>query len=126
MDQQVVYLVINHSEDCVFEGNIEVKERTDGDPVAYRCEYSIPNVIVPNGENHTLRVYATCEIGVQEIRIYDRWGGQRYAGREEEVGYEVWERLPPDVYLVEVIYEQADRKSTRLNSSHVAISYAVF
>src|SRR5690625_4495070 len=121
MDQQVVYLVINHSEDCVFEGNIEVKERTDGDPVAYRCEYSIPNVIVPNGENHTLRVYATCEIGVQEIRIYDRWGGQRYAGQEEEVGYEVWELLPPDVYLVEVIYEQAGKGVRKMTEAVMVV-----
>src|SRR5690625_1225381 len=121
MDQQVVYLVINHSEDCVFEGNIEVKERTDGDPVAYRCEYSIPNVIVPNGENHTLRVYATCEIGVQEIRIYDRWGGQRYAGQEEEVGYEVWERLAPDVYLVEVIYEQPGKGVRKMTEAVMVV-----
>src|SRR5690625_2458936 len=107
--------------DCVFEGAIEVIERTDCDPVAEDCEISIPNVIVPNGENHTLRVYATCEIGVQEIRIYDRWGGQRYAGREEEVGYEVWERLPPDVYLVEVIYEQAGKGVRRVTESVMVV-----
>src|SRR5690625_3789095 len=107
--------------DCVFEGAIEVIERTDCDPVAERCEISIPNVIVLNGENHTLRVYATCEIGVQEIRIYDRWGGQRYAGQEEEVGYEVWERLAPDVYLVEVIYEQAGKGVRKMTEAVMVV-----
>src|SRR5690625_140048 len=107
--------------DCVFEGAIEVIEQTDCDPVVEECEISIPNVIVLNGENHTLRVYATCEIGVQEIRIYDRWGGQRYVGQEEEVGYEVWERLPPDVYLVEVIYEQAGKGVRKMTESVMVI-----
>src|SRR5690625_3539387 len=121
VDQPGEYPFLILSGDCVFEGAIEVIERTDCDPVADRCEVSIPNVIVPNGENHTLRVYATCEIGVQEIRIYDRWGGQRYAGQEEEVGYEVWERLLPDVYLVEVIYEQAGKGVRRVTESVMVV-----
>src|SRR5207253_7446314 len=48
-------------------------------------------------------------------------------------GRHVGGRLEPGEHLVEVeptadeaAWEQSDRKSTRLNSSHVAISYAVF
>src|SRR5437870_11552914 len=32
----------------------------------------------------------------------------------------------PEDTLTDVVHESVDRKSTRLNSSHVAISYAVF
>src|SRR5690606_39893515 len=45
-------------------------------------------------------------------------------GTDTEGGY-----LVPDEFhreLVEALAEQKDRKSTRLNSSHVKISYAVF
>src|SRR5437870_9935927 len=44
-----------------------------------------------------------------------------------EIPYESWRKKPFDRRIVETIALDAlDRKSTRLNSSHVAISYAVF
>src|SRR5690625_5794993 len=52
---------------------------------------------------------------------------------EEEFGVtegedaEIPELLPADLYVTDDMeIEHTDRKSTRLNSSHVAISYAVF
>src|SRR5256885_9863933 len=36
------------------------------------------------------------------------------------------DRRLPDRYLFELIWDARDRKSTRLNSSHLVISYAVF
>ena|GEM_PF-5245231 len=107
---------------CVYSDELPVMILADKEgPEKEGCTVSLPNAIVPHGENHTLRVYATCEIGVQEIRIYDRWGGQRYAGQEEEVGYEVWERLPPDVYLVEVIYEQSGRGVRKMTEAVMVV-----
>src|SRR2546430_10650469 len=43
-------------------------------------------------------------------------------GRLTDWGYEVEVRIP----LKSLRYQSADRKSTRLNSSHSQISYAVF
>src|SRR2546426_4149163 len=44
------------------------------------------------------------------------------AAAAEEVAEVIAERLQ----VVEVLVEERDRKSTRLNSSHLVISYAVF
>src|SRR5690349_22717933 len=44
----------------------------------------------------------------------------------EEVESEVSQKIEEVVNTVEGIQEMRDRKSTRLNSSHVEISYAVF
>src|SRR5699024_9123166 len=76
------------TEGCVFESVVEVVPDGDCDAAAGRCTVSLPNAVAVYGENSRLQVYATCEIRVREIRIFDRWGGQRYAGREEVVGYE--------------------------------------
>src|SRR5262245_63839408 len=37
-----------------------------------------------------------------------------------------WVVLPPGARVVPEYYQSSDRKSTRLNSSHLGISYAVF
>src|SRR5690606_40053710 len=47
---------------------------------------------------------------------------QAFAGTPPIEGQPRWEDLSPE----EQRYESRDRKSTRLNSSHVKISYAVF
>src|SRR5690625_6515870 len=49
----------------------------------------------------------------------------------ESLGVEDWQSLDPHQYdprriIREALHEPADRKSTRLNSSHVASSYAGF
>src|SRR5437868_12016566 len=51
--------------------------------------------------------------------------GNEKGGVEGEVGYFRRNHLVP-VPRVESLEELKDRKSTRLNSSHVSISYAVF
>lgn len=101
------YAFLIETTDCIYESAIEVIP----DPDCHRdeelsCQISLPNVIVPNGENHTLKVYATCEIQVLEIRVYDKWGGLRYSTSMDRVDYSVWENLLSDVYLVVVTYEQ--------------------
>src|SRR5699024_11393215 len=55
--------------------------------------------------------------------------GRNYADHVAEVFKESAESLPPTIFIkpsTAVIGPEADRKSTRLNSSHVSISYAVF
>lgn len=95
--------------DCVFESIAEAVPQKDCQPeeeAPESCTVSLPNVIVPGGENHTLQVYAACEIRILEFRVYDKWGGLRYSTSSDRVDYTVWENLPPDVYLVKVTYEQ--------------------
>src|SRR5207253_7787451 len=59
--------------------------------------------------------------------------GEGFPGRETAAVRELGQRVvdtaplePPGHFLGEQGVERQDRKSTRLNSSHVAISYAVF
>jgi len=114
---------------CTFSDQLPVallkekdpEEEEPDDEGSERCTVSLPNAVAVYGENNRLQVYATCEIRVREIRIFDRWGGQRYAGREEVVGYEVWERLPPDVYLVEVTYEQAGKGVRKITETVMVV-----
>src|SRR5690625_6895126 len=55
-------------------------------------------------------------------------------GYHHHIGLNTWHskdsrpapRNAPGLYHVAILYPTRDRKSTRLNSSHVAISYAVF
>src|SRR5690606_40585947 len=57
--------------------------------------------------------------------IPTRWDeqGREYAATADDAAYGIFEVAGPDG---EEIVAQIDRKSTRLNSSHVKISYAVF
>src|SRR5690606_41912734 len=56
----------------------------------------------------------------------DQSGFSPYTIRLQEIGGFVWwHPLPPRIGANEQRYDE-DRKSTRLNSSHVKISYAVF
>src|SRR5690625_989049 len=50
----------------------------------------------------------------------------RFTGTLEKDEAEFVAQVPDNTEIIAQITEQADRKSTRLNSSHVAISYAVF
>src|SRR5207253_8750599 len=59
------------------------------------------------------------DLGTEFLRLHEGPAGQclpRYAGREAKVVLDARRNSVP----------RSDRKSTRLNSSHVAISYAVF
>src|SRR5690625_6048327 len=67
---------------------------------------------------------------ISEVRIQQGLEGDPHGGRGEQQRQEVQQREDLAVALMpghEGAQQQAqDRKSTRLNSSHVAISYAVF
>ena len=52
----------------------------------------------------------------------EQWARARRGGEEREVFYEGDERLPPGQHLVDTFPVLEDRKSTRLNSSHVSES----
>src|SRR5690625_5953446 len=52
---------------------------------------------------------------------------EKYGGRQQIMEpYYVLARLPEEEQLEFMLISPLDRKSTRLNSSHVPISYAVF
>src|SRR5690606_40794542 len=55
------------------------------------------------------------------------WLGKRISKSEVEEFFKVlWEQTEPLSADIDKIFVHQDRKSTRLNSSHVKISYAVF
>src|SRR2546421_9132636 len=57
--------------------------------------------------------------GIEIVRDFERSSGDRVVQQaDKHTGLPLW--------VVEVIDAQEDRKSTRLNSSHDQISYAVF
>src|SRR5690625_3107201 len=72
------------------------------------------------------------DYGSELLRFEDRKGGQFCLGpTHEEVVVDMvrrdvrsYRQLPINLYQIQTKFR--DRKSTRLNSSHVAISYAVF
>src|SRR3712207_8386356 len=49
-----------------------------------------------------------------------------YRGKLLNGPNDVWVRPDQGLYFTDPFYKRADRKSTRLNSSHANISYAVF
>src|SRR3712207_7748620 len=67
------------------------------------------------------------------LPIFHTWALKRRLARRQalQVTCQILERGPARVgvridLLLELIFERRDRKSTRLNSSHANISYAVF
>src|SRR5207302_8391891 len=99
---------------------------TDGDLVrragavhAPACHYSsMRSVLTPRPPSSTLFPYTTL------FRSRDRCGPRRRATRAGAVRSR--RRAPPARARPPRDGDDADRKSTRLNSSHVKISYAVF
>src|SRR5207249_10217464 len=54
------------------------------------------------------------------------WAGERETGMTRPLPCRLCEYSPPGSRLHAIRHPSKDRKSTRLNSSHVSISYAVF
>src|SRR2546426_6254671 len=65
-------------------------------------------------KEHLEKVEGYIEIGRKEAKLVA--GGRRPSSNELKNGY----------FIEPTIFESEDRKSTRLNSSHLVISYAVF
>src|SRR5262245_30147690 len=70
------------------------------------------------------RVIRTWEVGAGSIRNVT-WDGRDAMGRESPAGLYVARLVVGDRTLMQRVV-RTDRKSTRLNSSHLGISYAVF
>src|SRR5207249_7695400 len=71
-------------------------------------------------EIYTLSLHDALPICFDAPRHLQRVGPGEFLDDEEEAGAVVDDRVPDHRLMIE------DRKSTRLNSSHVSISYAVF
>src|SRR3712207_8845640 len=63
--------------------------------------------------------------GLVGVVAETEWAAVR-AARELRVRWSDWTGLPEQAKLWEHVRATSDRKSTRLNSSHANISYAVF
>src|SRR6266498_4463633 len=94
----------------------EIMESRAADPLDDQREYHVPAVAV--GESLAGREPRGVSVEYRQILFRGRELVYRY--RQHVVG-DVKTGL-----LVEVVTDTRDRKSTRLNSSHVRISYAVF
>src|SRR5690606_39672993 len=70
---------------------------------------------------------AKIEAGADAVQIFDTWGGILSPDDFEEFSLQYIQKIISQIKRKDepVIYFP-DRKSTRLNSSHVKISYAVF
>ncbi len=98
------YPFVMGSKGCEFAGYIDVLEGTDCDE---ECPVSIPNAITPNGDgvNDELELFSPCEIQVIEFRVFDKWGGELYRVENESMSAQIWEKIAPGVYMVQISYE---------------------
>src|SRR5690242_21245704 len=76
-------------------------------------------LIIPRPPISTLFPYTT-------LFRSEAGAGDRWRGRPDGVGAPAYCRHPPVALPRPFLARPADRKSTRLNSSHMSISYAVF
>src|SRR5690625_7051408 len=94
--------------------------------------YLTTPIYYPSGDLHIGHAYTT--VAGDAIARYKRMRGYdvMYLTGTDEHGQKIEQAAKeagkePQQYLDEIVARiQKDRKSTRLNSSHVAISYAVF
>ena len=99
------------SADCTYEGSytLLLQAREDCDPApGSSCTVSLPNAVSPNGDgiNDDLEIFFSSECGsLRSVSLFDQWGGMLYSTQETKIGQEVWNELPPGVYLVQVVYE---------------------
>ncbi len=98
------YPFLIRSADCVFVGSIDVVEGGECDE---ECTVSIPNAISPNGDgiNDRLEFFSSCAINITEFRLFDKWGGELYRTESEAATAQIWERIAPGVYTVQITYE---------------------
>src|SRR2546430_13502163 len=66
------------------------------------------------------------QMGLREIGAVDNTNEATLRGNEVAASFNVLEGINPASTLIAVNRMEGDRKSTRLNSSHSQISYAVF
>src|SRR5690554_7584226 len=81
------------------------------------CSYELENVEAPDN----LIPIDTFTLVLQDVMIVESY----YKSQEANVNT-FYETLPTAMHPIFEKYNIEDRKSTRLNSSHVRISYAVF
>src|SRR5699024_11597534 len=97
----------------------ETEERLDG------AEFEIQNangeVVVPNITTKDGEVIVDLEAG--DYKLVETKAPQGYEQLTEPISFQIEEGKTA---AVEIVVENEDRKSIRLNSSHVSISYAVF
>lgn len=98
------YPFLIRTEDCEFMGSIDVVEGGECDE---ECTVSIPNAISPNGDgiNDRLEFFSSCAINITEFRLFDKWGGELYRTESEAATAQIWERIAPGVYTVQITYE---------------------
>lgn len=98
------YPFLIRSADCEFVGSIDVVEGGECDE---ECTVSIPNAISPNGDgiNDRLEFFSSCAINITEFRLFDKWGGELYRAESEAATAQIWERIAPGVYTVQITYE---------------------
>ncbi|WP_236980182.1 gliding motility-associated C-terminal domain-containing protein [Membranihabitans maritimus] len=98
-----LYPFVIRTENCVYNGeyNVILPE----DCKEEDCKVVIPNAVSPNGDgiNDGLKVYTPGCAGIESLVLWDKWGNNLFSSNGPEVGFEVWDRLPPGVYLVQVI-----------------------
>ena len=86
----------------------------------------LPSAISPNGDgnNDVLRVFPARGVTVEELRVFDRWGGVVYVGRDGLLGWDGTKAGRPvaaGVFLYEVAGRRRDGRVFRVRREVVVV-----
>src|SRR5690348_4889374 len=104
----------------------------DGNSLAYRAFFALPESIATSTGFPTNTIFGFASMLVKLLTEYGPkptivvWDAGTSGRKEVSEDYKATRRSRPDLLKEQWPHLEPDRKSTRLNSSHPSISYAVF
>lgn len=86
------------------------------------CNVFIPGGVSPNadGINDRLEIFSNCDLDIESMEIYDRWGGLRYKTLETKTRWPD-NSTPEGVYVYKLVYREPDQKTSIVLSGEVTV-----
>src|SRR5690606_2411192 len=126
---ELVPALLLHRADFSHDGRYGLENRADGVLLGFRCHSVSSDIVSARRALRLTRMPWPCasqtSSATRDFRLFaaasNRFAGSRYSSQSAAHDAHSFEPVMSTVRI-----SDADRKSTRLNSSHVKISYAVY